>query len=86
MEHVPMQRSSRGAHCIGDESRHSKLPTRKAQDVSETVSEKLTAIEVQIASVLDPVLDTTSPRALASHGAKIDTLEREKLVLEKLGA
>ena len=53
------------------------------QRAAKALSGRLTEIELQISALLDRILKTTSPRVIETYEAKIDALERDKLLLEE---
>ncbi len=59
----------------------------QAKSALKAVHEKLTSIEMNIAALLDRIVAATNERVVTAYEARIDKLEREKLVLaERLHA
>ncbi len=57
----------------------------KVKETVRALKRKLSEAETQIAALLDRVVDASSPRVISAYEAKIDALEKEKLLLgEKL--
>ena len=58
---------------------------KQVKDAAKAITRKLAELEAQIAGLLDRIVDASSPRVITAYEARIDTLEKEKLLLsEKL--
>ena len=62
-----------------------ELRGQQVKDAAKVMSRKFGQLEGQIAALLERVVEASSPRVISAYEAKIDALEKEKLIVaEKL--
>ena len=62
-----------------------ELRGKHVKEAAKAMTRKLSDLESQIAALLDRIVEASSPRVISAYEAKIDALEKEKLIVaEKL--